>query len=165
MSSAALEVQPVADQQRPELAEILRAQWGSTQIVSRGRSYDASRLPALVCLDGDRIVGMATFEFSSGDCQVLTLNALEQQRGIGSLLLESVIQEARGSRCRRLWLLTSNDNLDAMRFYQRRGLHLVAVYPGAIDEERRRFKPEIPLIGNYEIPIRDELEFELVLEA
>jgi ribosomal protein S18 acetylase RimI-like enzyme len=107
---------------------------------------------------------LATFEFSSGDCQVLTLNAFEKGRGIGSRLLDGVTRQARDAGCRRLWLLTSNDNLDAIRFYQRRGLRLVVVYPGAIDEERRNLKSEIPRVGCYGIPIRDELEFELILE-
>jgi hypothetical protein len=60
-----------------------------------------------------------------------------------------------------VWLVTTNDNLDALRFYQRRGLRLVAVHAGAVDEARR-LKPEIARVGEYGIPIRDEIELELV---
>jgi ribosomal protein S18 acetylase RimI-like enzyme len=65
--------------------------------------------------------------------------------------------------CRRLWLITTNDNTDALRFYQKHGFMLVAVHRNAI-EESRKLKPEIPLIGNNNIPIRDEIELEMMLE-
>ena len=66
---------------------------------------------------------------------------------------------------RRLWVLTTNDNVDALRFYQRRGFRLSALRPGAVDEARRQLKPEIPELGEYGIPIRDEIELEMPLEG
>lgn len=65
------------------------------------------------------------------------------------------------SNSRRLWLVTTNSNLDALRFYQRRGLHLVRVWPDAMNRSRE-LKPEIPMIGDFGIAIRDELELEIV---
>jgi GNAT superfamily N-acetyltransferase len=131
-------------------------------VVSRGVAHDAARLPALVAVQGEEIVGLVTFRFAGTECELVSLDALRQRQGIGSVLLESVGQEARERGCRRLWLITTNDNLDAIRFYQRRGMRLVAVHPGAVDDARR-IKPSIPLIGEFGIPIHDELEFELVL--
>ena len=61
-----------------------------------------------------------------------------------------------------MWLITTNDNLNALRFYQGRGFRLVAVHPGAV-EASRRLKPQIPELGSFGIPIRDELELELSL--
>jgi hypothetical protein len=72
-------------------------------------------------------------------------------------------QEAIKQSCRRVWLITTNDNLNALRFYQRRGMRPVAVHRGAVDEARR-IKPTVSLTGDHGIPIRDELEFELVLD-
>jgi hypothetical protein len=57
---------------------------------------------------------------------------------------------------RELWLTATNDNLDALRFHQRRGFRLVAVRAGAM-EEARRLKPSIPLVGEFGIGIRDHL--------
>jgi ribosomal protein S18 acetylase RimI-like enzyme len=165
MIEAGLEVRPITDSERPHVAQLLTREWGSTEIISHGQPYDALRYPPLVCVAGDRIVGLATYYLEAGEYQVLTLNAFEKLRGIGSRLLEALIDRANAEGCRRLWLVTSNDNLDAIRFYQRRGLRLVAVYPGAIDEERRTFKPETPLVGNYGIRIRDEVEFEIDLRG
>jgi GNAT superfamily N-acetyltransferase len=159
MTSAVLEVRQVTDDRRAELAEILRREWGTLEIISRGEVHDLARCPAVFCVDDERVIGLATYRISGQECELLTIDAFEKARGIGSRLLESVAERARAAGCWRLWLITTNDNLDAIRFYQRRGMRLVAVHPGAVDEARRR-KPEIPLIGNYGIAIRDELEFE-----
>ena len=73
----------------------------------------------------------------------------------------------RGSRaarqaagCTRLWVITTNDNVNALRFYQRRGFCLVTVHRGAVDRSRATLKPEIPAAGAYGIPLRDEIELE-----
>ena len=77
------------------------------------------------------------------------------------------VRAARGGgpdRARRAWLparglTTTNDNVDALRFYQRHGFRLVELRPGAVDAARR-LKPEIPATGAHGIPLRDELELE-----
>ena len=94
--------------------------------------------------------------------EFVLLDALERRHGIGTALLEAVIEIARKSNSTRLWLVTTNDNLDALRFYQRRGLHLAHVWADATTRARE-IKPEIPLIGDFGIAIRDELELEVVL--
>jgi GNAT superfamily N-acetyltransferase len=130
MTEAGLEVRPVADAERSRLAEIVQKEWGTIEIISRGKAHDLSRCPALFCLEHGRIVGLATYAISDHSCELLTIDAFEPRRGIGSHLLEAVAQQARAAGCRRLWLITTNDNLDAIRFYQRRGMRLVALHPG-----------------------------------
>jgi ribosomal protein S18 acetylase RimI-like enzyme len=56
-----------------------------------------------------------------------SLDALIQGRGIGRALMCAVRE-----RYSKLWLVTTNDNLHAQRFYSRLGLRLVAVHAGAI---------------------------------
>jgi GNAT superfamily N-acetyltransferase len=140
----------------------LRASWRSATIVSRGRSRDASQLPALLARHRDDVVGLATFELSDSECELVTLDAFRPGQGIGSALLDRVTRAAAEHGCRRVWLITTNDNLSALRFYQRRGLRLAAVHRGAVDAARR-VKPAIPLLGEHGIPIHDELELELRL--
>jgi len=144
------------------IERFLTGAWGSTTVVSRGTAHDASRLPALLAVENSEIVGLATFRLADGDCELVTLDALRPGQGIGSALLSAVGEDAGRHGCDRLWLITSNDNLNAIHFYQRRGMRLVAVHRGAIDEARR-IKPSIPLIGEHGIPIHDEVEFELPL--
>jgi ribosomal protein S18 acetylase RimI-like enzyme len=161
-SAPGLNVRPLRVEERNWLEQELTRLWGSSQIVSRGHVHDASQLPALVAeVDGER-VGLATFQIRGQECELVTMDAFRRGEGIGSALLAAVAREATRKRCRRLWLITTNDNLQALRFYQRRGLRLAAVHPGAI-EDSRRIKPSIQLIGEYGIPIRDELELELAL--
>jgi GNAT superfamily N-acetyltransferase len=140
----------------------LEQSWGSTTIVGRGTAHDAARLPALLAVQGDDIVGLATHRIAGGECELVALDALREGQGIGSALLAGVAVQAGRRGCHRLWLITTNDNLNAIRFYQRRGLRLVAVHRGGVDDARR-LKPSIPLIGEHGIPIHDELEFELEL--
>src|SRR5205823_2603833 len=97
-------------------------------------------------------------------CEITFIDAGEQFQGVGTELLQAVKQHALGAGCRRLWLVTTNDNLSALRFYQRRGFTLCVLRPNAL-EAARRLKPEIPLSGDYGIPLRDELELEMALPS
>jgi GNAT superfamily N-acetyltransferase len=143
--------------------EQLIASWGSTTMVSHGQAYDATQLPTLIAAQEDALIGLATLRFDQDECELLTIEAVRRRAGIGSALLDAVIDEAGRRGCTRLWLITTNDNLDAIRFYQRRGMRLVAVHAGAVDRARE-LKPSIPEVGEYGIPLHDELEFELRLE-
>ena len=96
--------------------------------------------------------------------EIVSIDSTHPGRGVGTALIEAVKKEARRQGCRRLWLITTNDNLNALRFYQKRGFALVAVHRNAI-EISRRLKPEIPLTGHDGIPLRDEIELETLLEA
>ena len=118
--------------------------------------------PALLAESFGEIVGMLTYVPDPGweQCEVLTLHVTGQWHGVGTALLEAAEQLAAGHGCARLWLITTNDNVDALRFYQRRGFQLAAVHRHAVDDSRSRLKPEIPVVGAYGIPIRDEIELE-----
>jgi ribosomal protein S18 acetylase RimI-like enzyme len=157
-----VDVRAPREEENAWIERYLRESWGSTIVVSRGVAHDASRLPALLAVQEGQIVGLATFRLDGDECELVTLDALRPRRGIGSALLAAVRERAAERGCRRLWLITTNDNLDAIRFYQRRGMRVAAVHRDAVDEARR-IKPTIPLIGEHGIPIHDELEFELAL--
>jgi GNAT superfamily N-acetyltransferase len=119
--------------------------------------------PALVAAAADgQLLGMLTYVPGPDwqQCEILTLHADEQWHGTGTALVEAVGQLARRQGCTRLWVITTNDNVDALRFYQRRGFRLVTVHRGAVDRSRASLKPEIPQVGAYGIPLRDELELD-----
>jgi ribosomal protein S18 acetylase RimI-like enzyme len=104
-----------------------------------------------------------TYVVDGDSCEVLTLHARERLGGTGTALIEAVERVAVEAGCRRLWLVTTNDNVDALRFYQRRGFRLAALRAGAVDEAREALKPEIPRVGDHGIDLRDELELEKLL--
>jgi GNAT superfamily N-acetyltransferase len=111
---------------------------------------------------GGRLLGMLTYVPGQDwqQCEILTLHAGQQWHGAGTALIEAIGQLARRQGCTRLWVITTNDNVDALRFYQRRGFCLVRVHRGAVDRSRACLKPEIPPVGAYGIPLRDEIELE-----
>ena len=91
-----------------------------------------------------------------------TLDSTRPDIGIGTRLIQAVTQAAQAAGCKRLWLITTNDNLHALRFYQKRGFTLVSIYRNAVDAARQ-MKPHIPLIGDDQIPLHDEIELEMML--
>lgn len=137
--------------------------WNALYNARKGVLEPGMDHPALVAEDDGRLIGVLTYVIIDDQCEVLTLHVDDQRRGVGTALLSEIADIARRAGCRRLWLITTNDNVDALRFYQRRGLRLAALYAGAVDESRRTLKPEIPTVGMYGIPLRDEIELELDL--
>ena len=155
-------VRELREDERDWLAQHLALSWGSVEIVSGGRIRDASRLPAVVCVEGEQLAGLATYAVDGGDCEIVTIEAFARRRGIGSALLGAVVAIARERGCDRVRLITTNDNEAAQRFYERSGFRLVAVHRGAVDAARL-IKPAIPLRGEDGALISDELEYELLL--
>ena len=156
------EVIELAERHRPWARGVLVENWGSARIVTRGKMHQADALPGLVAIIGKEPVGLLTYALGNGECEIVSLNALVEGRGVGSKLVREVISIARSEGCSRVWLITTNDNTQALRFYQRLGMVIAAVYTNAIAESRK-LKPEIPEVGMDGIPIRDEIELEMAL--
>jgi ribosomal protein S18 acetylase RimI-like enzyme len=136
------------------------ARWNALQAARRGVVERPLDHPALIAEDNERLLGVLTYVVDELQCEVLTLHVDESGRGIGTALIAEVTDIAARAGCARLWVVTTNDNVDALRFYQGRGFRLAALHPGAVDVSRARLKPEIPTVGNHGIPLRDELELE-----
>ena len=154
-------VRNLTEADRPELRRLLLGDWGSTRMASRGRLMELTDLPGFIAERDGRWLGYSTYDVVDRQLEVAVLEAIVERRGAGSALLAACVAEAQRLGCGRVWLITTNDNVDALRFYQRRGFLLVALHRGAVAESRLRLKPEIPAVGANGIPIRDELELEL----
>ncbi len=155
-------IRPTNAKDAEKVATFMRRNWGSERVVSRGRMYYPETLPGFVAFIDDSTVGLLTYEIRNSECEVVTLNSSSEGMGIGSGLLEDVRKVAISAECKRLWLITTNDNTRALRFYQKRGFRLAALYPNQL-EKSRLLKPEIPLAGMDGIPLRDEIELEVSL--
>jgi ribosomal protein S18 acetylase RimI-like enzyme len=134
-------------------------QWGAEIVVAHGKVYRPAELPGFVAEDAGQIVGLLTYHVEGDACEIVTLDSQREGQGIGTALIEAARSAARAAGCRRLWLITTNDNTAALRFYQKRGFVLAALHRDAVAASRA-IKPEIPFIGNDGIPIRDEVELE-----
>jgi GNAT superfamily N-acetyltransferase len=159
---SAFHIQPITEDDRDWVAPFLTAQWGSVRQAMWGRVIDISVLPGFVAVRGPERVGLVTYQIAGDACEVTSLNSATEGIGVGTALLDAVREVAEAAGCRRLALITTNDNMHALRFYQRRGWTLAALYPNSLEAARRR-KPEIPEIGLNGIPLRDEIELELIL--
>lgn len=157
-----MEVRPLASEDTPWVIDFLTEMWGSTAIISRGKVHQGHDLPGFVAEQGGKPLGLITYAIEDGECEFVTLNSLVEGVGIGTELLKSALKAAVAAKCKRAWAITTNDNLNALRFYQTRGFSLTALYRNAV-EESRKIKPEIPDRGQDNIPIRDEIEVELQL--
>lgn len=157
-----LTVRPLTDDDHPWVRHLFAERWGGVISVSRGVVHDTTTLPGFVAhLDGER-AGVATYWIVDEECELVTLDSVQEGAGVGTTLVDAVAEAARAAGALRLWLITTNDNLRALRFYQRYGFDLVAVHHGAVARSRA-LKPSIPEIGLDGIPIRHELELELPL--
>lgn len=156
-----IEIREATAQEKENLREVITKNWGSDIIVSRGRVYDVFQLPFLVAKSDKNIQGFAVYSIENNECEIVLLESLVQNKGIGSKLLEHLTNLANEKGCRRVFLITTNDNIEAIKFYQKNGFKISNIYKGAVNEARKT-KPQIPLIGYHDIPVEDEIEFELI---
>lgn len=155
-------IRPATKEDRNWVAQFMEEQWGSTRMVSRGQVYLPHLLPGFIAVQDGKSVGLLTYQVEGDQCEIVTLATVVEGQGIGSALIENVKQAVVEEGVKRLWLITTNDNIPALRFYQKRGFQLAALHKNAL-EASRKLKPEIPLFGFDGIPIRDEIEFEMLL--
>ena len=159
------QIRPLERSDREWVAHFLDDRWGTTQIVSRGKAVYGHLLPGFMAEsvkdDGDEAenIGLITVSIIGKECEITTLDSLTEAAGVGTALVEAVEMWAEEAGIQRLWLVTTNDNLAALKFWQKRGYHLVAVHRNAIAQSRR-IKPQIPITGLDGITIRDEIELE-----
>jgi len=156
------QIRPLNKDDKTWVASLLTEHWGSVKMVTRGKIYKADELPGFVAVQEGKPAGLLTYQINGKDCEIVTMNSLVENQGIGSALIDAVKSAAVTAGCKRLWLITTNDNTAALRFWQKRGFSLLAIHCNAV-EQSRRLKPEIPLSGNDGIPIRDEIELEMTL--
>jgi GNAT superfamily N-acetyltransferase len=143
-------------------SNLLKDRWGSTRIVSRGRVYQADTLPGFVAFRDGTPVGLATYNLSAGECEIITLDSIIERAGVAMNLINAIKDVATRHKCRRMFVIATNDNMAALHFYQKRGFNFWTVYPDSINKSRQ-LKPEIPMLGNDDIPIRDEIELQMML--
>ena len=153
----------IREENRRDAIKFFEDNWCSSIIVSKGKIHDVQNLRGFVAIIDGVVKGMITYCISNGECEIVSLDSIQERCGIGSTLINKVIEAAKRTNCYRVWLITSNDNIDAIKFYQKRSFDMVCIHKNAILESRK-IKPQIPLYGYYGIPIIHEIEFEKLLD-
>jgi ribosomal protein S18 acetylase RimI-like enzyme len=152
-----IRIRPISEGDRPMLAWLVAELWGSEAVAVHGDSLRPAELGGFIAERSGRVAGLLTYQLVGDTLEIVTLNAIDRRVGIGTMLIEAAVSKARRFGCREIRLTTTNDNVDALRFYQRRGFRLAELRPGAVDQAREQ-KPEIPRVGDYGIPLRDEID-------
>ena len=155
-------IRKIQNEDKAWIEKFIEEQWASTALITRRKKYYAHLLDGIIAIQNGNPVGLITFCIENSDCQIITLNTIVENIGIGTELLKMATELAQKNKCNRIWLITTNDNTPALRFYQTRGFSLKKLYCNEI-EYARQLKPEIPVYGIDSIPIRDEIELEYKL--
>ena len=157
-----MEWKRISTSDRTLVDEFIRQQWYTTTMIIRGKEIDMTQTEGFYVKEQEDIIGLITYLVSDDVLEVTSLNSLRENQGIGSKLVDAVIREAKDRKLKKILVVTTNDNINAIKFYQKRGFDMARLYHNALDISRK-IKPEIPLIGDHSIPLRHEIEFELLI--
>ena len=155
-------VRPVCDADRTWIRSEMKKWWGAEEVVLCGKVYYPAEMNGFIAHDDGEKYGLIIFRHDHDLYEVMSITTSEKHSHAARILIEAVIQDAREQKCRRVIVVTTNDNTDALRFYQKVGFHIHTIRTGVIAESRK-LKPEIPTYGKNHIPIRDEIELEMNL--
>ena len=157
-----MQVRPLNQSNHKWAMDLIKEVWISTKIISKGKVHDTNELPGIIAIHKNNRVGLIIYNLIGDECEIVSLNSLKENIGIGTTLLKEIERISTFKGCKRLWVITTNDNIDALRFYQKKSFKIVAIHLDAL-EQSRRLKPEIPFLGSNDIEIRDEIELEKIL--
>lgn len=143
------------------ITKVATTLWGSVDIISKDHVYKLTHIPTLIAVADNTPVGWISYARQNDTMEIVALYSSIPHQGIGTTLVSKVCEEAKTQGCHTIWVLTTNDNTHALRFYQKRGFVFTAVRFNELAKQRER-KP-IPMTGNDGIPIRDEIELTKTL--
>jgi N-acetylglutamate synthase-like GNAT family acetyltransferase len=153
-------IRPINNSDKEWITGLLKEWWAGPKIVTRGKVHMADEYPGFIATKDRQRVGLITYRIDDNECEIASMNSLAEGIGIGSALVEAVKNVAIAQKCERLWLITTNDNIKALKWWKKRRFRQVVTYLNSV-EQSRLLKPEIPLTGNDGIPIRDEIELQM----
>lgn len=152
----------ITDLNRDVVNAFIKQHWYTMTMIIRGIEIDMTKVEGFYFREGKSVIGLVTYLVYDNIFEIISLDSLRENQGIGSELLKFAVDEANKRGCRKVVLITTNDNINAIRFYQKRGFDMVRLFHNSIDISRK-MKPEIPIIGENSIPLRHEIEFERIL--
>lgn len=146
----------------------LAQRWGEPTVEWHGEVYDPADLEGFVAQRAGEIGGIITFAVYPGRLHIVYVDASQRRKGIGSLLLARVLEEAVYRGLERITATTTNDNLEALAFFQYHGFQLTALRTGAalvqngatLVTDAAAATPSEP---QESIVSRDEIDLEYVL--
>ncbi|OFI50344.1 GNAT family N-acetyltransferase [Floricoccus tropicus] len=140
------------------VSDFFKKHWGDSKMIISTGTYDCNDLDGYAFVDdNNEIIALITYTLKDSYCEIISLDSIIEGKGLGSKLINKVEKTASENKCSQVKLITTNDNLNALKFYQKRGYRLEKIYKNAVNDARK-IKKEIPKYGNYGIPLKDEIE-------
>jgi N-acetylglutamate synthase-like GNAT family acetyltransferase len=158
-----MRIRKLKSEDYPWVEAIVTRHFGSPRVVSRQVLHDVRELPGLIAELSGKREGLLQYDIQRDQCEIVVLIAVLQRHGIGRRLLQAAREMAHDRHIERVWLITTNNNHDAMEFFKAVGGRKVAVHEGAV-REARKIKPEIPEYDENGTPIEHEIEFEFEVD-
>ena len=165
-----IEIIKLENKFRNEIINYIDNEWG-TPIVTKGNIIDITGLPGFIAVENENLAGALLYQIKNDECEIVVLYNLMEGKNIGTKLINAVIEQAKEKACKRIWLITTNDNTSAIRYYQKRGFTLNAIHINAF-RVTQQLKGEFGeygenenglILGIDDIPILHEIEFEIIL--
>ena len=157
-----MDIYQINQENRKLIDDFIMEHWFSMDMVVHGESVNLGTAEGMFASDDNGIVGLVTYRIVGNEMEILSLDSLLEKTGIGTCLLDNALKIAKDIGCSRVMLITTNDNLSALQFYQKHGFDIIKFHHNAV-EESRKIKPQIPLTGSNGIPIKHEIELEMKL--
>ncbi len=140
---------------------LLIKQRGDDALVIGGKAHTASEMTLKAAFSPDgRLGGVACYRMTGMVALLGAIVVMDGGRGMGTALFNAVADEARAQKMKRLRAITTNDNFEAMAFFQKRGMRFMSMFPGGVDAYRA-FKPGLREPGFHGISCRDVFEPDL----
>jgi len=155
-------IEQINSENRDKVIAFFNKHWGSSEMVISSGIYTCENLDGFIFEENDQIAGLITYVIKDNGIEIISLDSILEGKGIGTALIEKVENIAKQKQINIVRLVTTNDNLHALRFYQKRGYRITSIIPDAVNEARK-IKASIPLIGNDGIPLNDELELKKII--
>lgn len=159
-----IQVKPVTPADALWLENLVENDWGGNPLVVRTVSYYPHKMAGLVAFEGDKRVGVLSYEIRDDICEIIIFEVFNKFKGIGTQMLDALKKLVKTQGCKKIYLMTTNDNLEALRFYQKRGFTISGIHLDSV-KKSREIKPSIGLTGDYGIPVRDEIDLILDLNS
>jgi GNAT superfamily N-acetyltransferase len=161
VSADAIELRPISDQAL--VRETLMKVFTVDHLLVMGRPYPVAELDVIGAYDeAGALIGLALWTVKGPNALLPAVVSLSPRRGVARALIDHVREEAKAGGAKRLRTMTTNDNLDALRFYQLYGFRLTALFVNALDM-LRALHPSLDRIGFNGIARRDAIELEMEL--
>lgn len=147
----------LTNKHRDMVKDFISTHWADESVIINGEAIKPAEEKGFIIFNSVEIIGLITYRQKERMYEILTLNSLIENQGVGSALIKTLIDEANQKHIKSINVVTTNDNTKAIRFYQKHGFIISAIRINEL-KHSRSLKPSIPLKGNDNIPLRDEIE-------